>query len=286
MDNVRPLFSSQSPDMRLLQGLMEGEVITPSDPAWNDARRAWNLTVDQHPTAVAIPESVADVRQIVDFAREEGLRVAPQGTGHGAAALGALDETILAKLHRLRGVEIDASRRRARVEAGVIWSEVVEAAAEHGLAALAGSSPDVGVVGYTLGGGLSWLARKHGLGANQVTGAEIVTADGTHRRIDREHEPDLFWAIRGGGGDFGIVTALEFTLLPLTEVYAGILWFPVERSHEVLRAWRDWTAGVPEEMTSVGRIMQFPPLPVLPRRDPRQVVRARRGGLVRPGGRG
>ena len=265
MDNVRPLFTYQSPDMRLLQGLMEGNVITPDDPAWNDARRAWNLAVDQHPTAVAIPESVADVRQIVDFAREEGLRVAPQGTGHGAAALGGLDETILVKLHRLRGVEIDATRRRARVEAGVIWSEVVEAAAERGLAALAGSSPDVGVVGYTLGGGLSWLARKHGLGANQVTAAEIVTADGTHRRVDRDHEPDLFWAIRGGGGDFGIVTAVEFALLPLTRAStracSGI---PVERAHEVLRAWRDWTVGVPEEMTSVGRIMQLPPLPFFP----------------------
>ncbi len=115
-----------------------------------------------------------------------------------------------------------------------------------------------------LGGGLSWLARKHGIGANHVTAAELVTADGTLRRVDREHEPDLFWAIRGGGGDFGIVTALEFDLFPLTEVYAGVLWFPVERAGEVLRAWRDWTNGVPDEMTSVGRIMQFPPLPFFP----------------------
>jgi FAD/FMN-containing dehydrogenase len=213
--------------MRQLRGVIDGEVVTPGDAAWDEARRAWNLTVDQQPTAVAIPESVADVRQIVDFAREEGLRVAPQGTGHGAAALGSLEETILVKLHRLRGVEIDPERRSARVEAGVIWVEVVEAAAEHGLAALSGSSPDVGVVGYTLGGGLSWLARKHGIGANHVTAAELVTADGTLRRVDREHEPDLFWAIRGGGGDFGIVTALEFDLFALTDVYAGVLWFPV-----------------------------------------------------------
>jgi hypothetical protein len=264
MDNARPLFTPQSPDMRQLRGVIDGEVITPADAAWDEARRAWNLTVDQQPAAVAIPESAADVRQIVDFAREEGLRVAPQGTGHGAAALGSLEETILVKLHRLRGVEIDPERRSARVEAGVIWVEVVEAAAEHGLAALAGSSPDVGVVGYTLGGGLSWLARKHGIGANHVTAAELVTADGTLRRVDREHEPDLFWAIRGGGGDFGIVTALEFDLFALTDVYAGILWFPVERASEVLRAWRDWTNGVPDEMTSVGRIMQFPPLPFFP----------------------
>ncbi len=213
---------------------------------------------------MAIPASAADVAEIVEFARSEGLRVAPQGTGHGAATLGDLDDTILVKLHRLRGVTVDAERRVARVEAGAIWIDVVEAAAAHGLAALAGSSPDVGVVGYTLGGGLSWLARKHGLGANHVTAAEIVTADGTLRRIDRESDPDLFWAIRGGGGNLGIVTALEFGLLAYSEVYAGVLWFPVDRANEVLRRWRDWTEDVPDEMTSVGRILQFPPVPEFP----------------------
>jgi hypothetical protein len=264
MDNARPLLASHSPDLRQLRGLIDGDVVTPADADWDTARQAWNLTVDQSPTAVVIPDSVSDIEQIVDFARYEGLRVAPQGTGHGAAALGDLAETLLVKLHRLRGVEIDPVQRRARVQAGVIWSEVVEAAAAHGLSALAGSSPDVGVVGYTLGGGLSWLARKYGIGANHVTAAEIVTADGRQRRIDREHEPDLFWAIRGGGGDFGIVTALEFDLFPHGEVYAGALWFPVERARDVLRAWRDWAAGVPDELTSVGRIMQFPPLPFFP----------------------
>ena len=264
MDNARPLFAPQSPDMRQLRGVIDGEVITPADAAWDEARRAWNLTVDQQPAAVAIPESAADVRQIVDFAREEGLRVAPQGTGHGAAALGSLDETILVKLHRLRGVEIDPERRSARVEAGVIWVEVVEAAAEHGLAALSGSSPDVGVVGYTLGGGLSWLARKHGIGTNQVTAIELVTADGRLRRVDRDNDPDLFWALRGGGGAFGIVTAIEFNLVPLESVYAGHLFFPVERAAEVLKAWRDWTETVPDEITSVGRILQLPPIEEIP----------------------
>jgi FAD/FMN-containing dehydrogenase len=189
--------------------------------------------------------------------------VAAQGTGHGATSL-ELDDTILIKLHRLRGVTVDAERRVARVEAGSVWSDVVDAAAEHGLGALAGSSPDVGVVGYTLGGGLSWLARKHGLGANHVVAAELVTADGMVRRVDRENDPDLFWAIRGGGGNFGVVTALEIELFDYDDVYAGVLWFPVERAREVLRAWRDWTTLVPEEMTSVGRILQFPPLPHFP----------------------
>ena len=146
-------------DVDPLRAVLAGDVVTPEDEGWDAARQAWNLTVDQRPAAVVLPESARDVRDTVRFAYEVGLRVAPQGTGHGAAALGDLSDTILLKTERLRGVEIDAEARTARVAAGTIWIEVVEAAAEHGLAALAGSSPDVGVVGYTLGGGLSWLGR-------------------------------------------------------------------------------------------------------------------------------
>ena len=251
-------------DVGPLRELLDGEIVAPGDAGWDEARQAWNLTVDQRPAAVALPASAADVAGVVVFAREHGLRVAPQGTGHGAAAMGDLSDTILVRTSNMRRVEIDAEARKARVEAGVIWIEVVEAAAEHGLAALAGSSPDVGVVGYTLGGGLSWLGRKHGIGANQVTAVELVTADGDFVRTDAENEPDLFWAVRGGGGNFGVVTAIEFNLFPITEVYAGILWYPVERATEILNAWRAWTDDVPEEMTSVGRILQFPPIPEIP----------------------
>ena len=252
------------PDLTLLRDLLDGDVFAPGDDGWDEARRAWNLSVDQRPAAVALPESAEDVVTIVAFARANGLRVAPQGTGHGAAALDALDDTILLKTERMRGVTIDPETLTARAEAGVIWIEVVEAAAEHGLAALAGSSPDVGVVGYTLGGGLSWLARKHGIGANQVTAIEVVTAAGDLVRTDWANEPDLFWALRGGGGAFGIVTAIEFNLFPLEEVYAGILWYPVDRATEVLKVWRAWTEDLPDEMTSVGRILQFPPIPEIP----------------------
>jgi FAD binding domain-containing protein/berberine-like enzyme len=251
-------------DLSPLRDLIDGDVVAPGDYAWDEVRQAWNLSVDQRPAAVALPESAADVVAIVEFARARSLRVAPQGTGHGAAALDALDDTILLKTERMRGVTIDPVERIARAEAGVIWIEVVEAAAEHGLAALAGSSPDVGVVGYTLGGGLSWLARKHGIGANQVTAIEVVTPSGDLIRTDWANEPDLFWALRGGGGNFGIVTAIEFNLFPLEEVYAGILWYPVDRATEVLKVWRAWTDDLPDEMTSVGRILQFPPIPEIP----------------------
>src|SRR5207244_1322080 len=247
-----------------LRARLAGDVVTPADEAWDEARQAWNLAVDQRPVAVVLAESAADVAATIETARAAGLRVAPQGTGHNATPLGDLGDTVLLKTSRMRRVEIDAETQTARVEAGVRWREVVEAAAEHGLAALAGSSPDVGVVGYTLGGGLSWLGRKYGIGANSVTAVELVTADGRLVRADSENEPDLFWALRGGGGSFGVVTALEFRLYPLAQVYAGWLFFPIERAEEVLYTWR-WTLdSMPDEMTLVARFLRLPPIPDIP----------------------
>jgi FAD binding domain/Berberine and berberine like len=247
-----------------LRDLLDGDVVTRADAEWDDARLAWNLAADQRPAAVVFAESVADVITVVDYARAGGLRVTTQGTGHFASTLDPLADTILLKTTRMRGLEIDAEARVARVEAGVLWEDVTLAAAEHGLAALAGSSGDVGVVGYTLGGGLGWLARRYGLAANSVVAVELVTADGSRVRADRDTEPDLFWAVRGGGGSFGVVTAIEFALYPVPEVYAGILFFPFERAAELLGAWREWVDGAPDEVTSVGRLLQFPPLPQVP----------------------
>jgi len=251
-------------DFSQLRQRLMGAVTVPGDAAWDEARQAWNLSVDQRPVAVAEPETVADVVAIVDFARERGLRVAAQGTGHAAAAMTSLQNTILVKTHRMRVVEIDADARRARAQAGAMWADVAGPAAEHGLAALAGSSHDVGVVGYSLGGGLSWLARKLGLAANSVTAIQLVTSDGRVVVTDAHHDPDLFWALRGGGGNFGVVTAIEFELYEIAEVYAGMLAFPWERSREVLRAWREWTRTAPEEITTAARILQVPPLPTIP----------------------
>jgi FAD/FMN-containing dehydrogenase len=202
---------------------LRNKVVLPGDARFDDARRAWNLAIDQRPVAVVFPESAADMAVAVGYAAERGLRIAAQGTGHNAGPLGPLADTMLLRTDKMRGIRIDPVARTARTEAGVVWIDVVQAAAAHGLAALAGSSPDVGVTGYTLGGGLSFLGRKHGLAANNVIAAEMVTADGRLVRADPEHEPDLFWALRGGGGSFGVVTALEFRLFPVTRAYAGAL---------------------------------------------------------------
>jgi FAD/FMN-containing dehydrogenase len=244
---------------------LDGKLLTPAHPEFKHARQAWNLAVDQRPAAVVAAESPADVVATLSLARQNGLRVAAQGTGHGAAALGPLEDTILVKTNRLRAIEIDPRRRIARLESGVTWSEAAEAAAQHGLGLLAGSSPDVGVTGYTLGGGLSWLGRKHGLAVNSVHAIELVTADGRVVRADHDHEPELFWALRGGGGSFGVVTAVELRALPITDVYAGLLWWPIERGDEVLHGWGELTQReLPDELTTVGRYLKLPALPEVP----------------------
>jgi FAD/FMN-containing dehydrogenase len=212
------------------------KLVLPDDPRWQQARRAWNLAVEQQPAAVGLPESVDDVIAMIAYSAERGLRVAPQSTGHAAGALDDLSRTLLLRTSSMRGARVDPDARTAQVHAGTTWAEVTAAAAPHGLAALAASAADVGVLGYTLAGGVSWLSRRYGLASNSVTAAEVVTAHGAHIRTDSRHEPDLFWALRGGGGNFGVVTALEFTLYPLRDAYAGALFWPLERAHEILEA--------------------------------------------------
>ncbi|MFP5362632.1 MAG: FAD-binding oxidoreductase [Thermoleophilia bacterium] len=243
---------------------VRGTAFTPADEGWDSARAAWNLAVDQRPAAVAHPADEDDVSAIVAFARARGLRVAAQGTGHNANPLGSLESSVLLRTSAMRGVEVDAGRRVARVRAGDLWQDVVGVAAAHGLAPLAGSSPDVGVVGYSLGGGIGWLSRRYGLQANSITAVEVVTADGALVRADRDHEPDLFWALRGGGGNFGVVTALEFALYPVTEVYAGALAWDWSESERVLARWAEWAPTAPDEVTTAARILQLPPLPEIP----------------------
>jgi hypothetical protein len=241
-----------------------GRVATPDDPDWDEARAAWNLGADQRPDAVALVEGAEDIAATVSFALANDLRVAAQGTGHGAAPLAPLDDTILIKTERMRGVEVDAEAQTARVEAGVLAAELGEATGAQGLCSLPGSSPDVGVVGYTLGGGLSWLGRRHGFACNRVRAIELVTAAGEPRTVDADSDPELFWALRGGGGGIAIVSALHVELLPIAELYAGALLFPAEVGADAVRAFRDWAANAPEEITSIVRFVTPPPIPDVP----------------------
>jgi FAD/FMN-containing dehydrogenase len=248
-----------------LRDRVRGPVLAAGDGGWDEARATFNTLDDQRPALIVTPADVADVVAVVGFARERGLRVAPQRTGHNATPLGDLSGSVLLRTDALRAVTFDTARRIARVGAGVTWGEVVPALAEFGLAALHGSTPDVSVAGYATGGGVGWYGRAFGLAAHSLTAVDLVTADGRFRRVGARHEPELFWALRGGGGgNFGVITAVEFRVFPVPDLHAGALFFPWERSAEVLHAWRDWTSTVGEETTSVARMMQFPPTPDVP----------------------
>ena len=251
-------------ELRTLRALSHGSVFGPGDEGYDEARLAWNLAADQRPAAVVFPENESDVAFALAYAQEAGLRVSVQGTGHNPLPLGDMSGMLLIRTTRMKRVEIDAEARIARVQPGAIWADVAVPANEHGLAALVGSSPDVGVVGYSLGGGIGYLGRKYGIQTNSVTAIELVTPDGEHLRVDGENDEDLFWALRGGGGNFGVVTAMEFRLYPVEEVYAGWLVWPWERSREVIEAWAEWTETTPDEVTSMARIMQLPPIDEVP----------------------
>jgi len=249
---------------RALGTTFEGRVVTAGDGEWDVARRAFNLAIDQRPALIAFPRSATDVAAAVRFAVDNGLRVAPQVGGHNAGPLGDLSGSILLKTTEMNSFEVEADRRHARAEAGVRWGPLVDVISPEGLVPLSGSARDVSVVPYSLGGGLGWLGRKLGLQANAVTAVELVTADGRQLRADHDNEPDLFWGLRGGAANFGIVTAIEFELFPLPEMYGGSLFFPFERASEVVHAWREWGLTLPDEVSTTMKLVRFPPLPTIP----------------------
>jgi len=252
-------------DKGALNGNFAGTIVSPGDADWDQARAAWNLTADQHPAAVAYVESADDVVAAVNFARANGLGIAAQGTGHGAGPRAALEGSILLKTERMKAIEIDAENGVGRYEAGVLWMDANPAAGEHGLANPSGSAPDVGVVGYTTGGGFGWLGRRFGLACNSVRAIELVSADGEQRRVDADHDADLFWALRGGGGSYGIVTAIEFGLAELREVFAGSVIYPAGGStSEIIDRYFEWARTLPAEVTSIVRFLRLPPLPQIP----------------------
>ena len=247
-----------------LRGLCAGAVELPGDPGYDATRLPWNVAVDQRPAAVVHPTSAEQVAEVVRVAAELGLRVAPQGTGHNAGPLGPLHETVLLRTSAMRAVHVDVERKVARVEAGALWLDVVEAVAPHGLMALHGSSPDVGVVGYTLGGGMGWYARQLGLATNTVVSVDLVLADGSRLHADADTNADVFWAVRGGGGNFGIVTSLELRLFDIPTAYAGMLLWDQTHAERVLRTWSAWTQDAPDCVTTSFRMLNLPPMPELP----------------------
>ncbi|MEW9550058.1 FAD-binding oxidoreductase [Nonomuraea sp. NPDC050783] len=241
---------------------LKGRVLSPGDDGFEQAALPWNRAVRQRVAAVVEAEDAADVAAVVRRAAAAGLRVTTQPSGHGAAT--GLDGEVLLRTSRMRAVEVRPAERVARVEAGASWGELLAAAAKHGLTGLAGSSPIVSVTGYSLGGGLSWFGRAWGLGGNAVRALEVVDAEGVASRVTADSDPELFWALRGGGGDFAVVTALELELFPAPRLYGGRVMWPAARAAEVMAAFREITATAPEELTVWFTLVQFPPFPEVP----------------------
>jgi len=249
-----------APGRDLVAGLLgagfNGAVWLPGEAEYDVQRRAIVPSVDSRPAVVAEAFSRSDVQAVVHAAREYGVPVAVQATGHGTRL--SADGGILLKTTRMTAVFVDPERRIAKVAPGARWGAVLDAARQFGLAPLSGSSRDVGVTGYTLGGGVGWLARKYGFAADSVIRAEVVTADGRVVTATAEQHPDLFWAIRGGTGNFGIVTSLEFRLYPVRQVHAGIVYYGIDRAAEILRRYRDWTATIPNELSTAVVLTRVP----------------------------
>ncbi|MFB1298836.1 FAD-binding protein [Mycobacterium sp. pW049] len=247
-----------------LQANTSGRTFSAETPGYDDALAVFNTCVRHRPAVVVTAAGPDDVREAVTFASRHGLRVAVLHTGHGPT-VAAGDDTLMISTRNMVGVEIDAMRRVARVQAGLRFGQLVDVAAAFGLAPLAGSAPSVGVVGYTLAGGASpTLGRKFGWASDHVSAIDVVTSDGRLRRATARADADLFGALLGGKSNFGVVTAMEFALFPVEQIYAGSLFYAGEHTRSVLEAYRQFTVSAPDDISTAATILNFPPLPDLP----------------------
>lgn len=243
---------------------LRGELILPGDAGYEAARRVWNGMIDKRPALIARCAGPEDVIAAVNFARERALLVAVRGGGHNVAGNATCDGGLVIDLSRMRAVRVDAARRTARAEGGATWGDFDAATQAHGLATTGGAVSTTGIAGLTLGGGVGWLARRFGLTCDNLLSVELVTADGRLLTASAEDHADLFWGVRGGGGNFGVVTAFEYQLHPVGTVLGGMVLYPMEQATELAHFYRDFAAAAPEELASLLVFFVAPPLPSLP----------------------
>jgi FAD/FMN-containing dehydrogenase len=247
-----------------LRSQVTGEVIEPGDEAYEEARKVLNGMIDKRPRVIVRAATTADVAAAVDFARDRGMDVAVRGGAHSVPGFGTTDDGIVIDLTRMNTVNVDPDARTARAGGGTTWGVFNEATGAHGLATTGGIISTTGVGGLTLGGGIGYLARGRGLSCDNLVSAEIVTADGHTLRASEAENEDLFWAIRGGGGNFGVVTEFEFRLHPVNEIYGGPIFFEAEDAGDILRFYRDFIQDAPEEFGGFPAWQIAPPLPFIP----------------------
>ena len=248
-----------------LQSEFGGPVIQPGDAAYDSARRVWNGAIDRHPGLVARATGVADVRAAVRFARSQGLPLAVRGGGHNVAGTAVCDGGVVLDCSLMKGIWVDPAARTVRAQAGLLWSELDRETQGFGLATTGGIISHTGIAGLTLGGGLGWLMRKHGLAADNLLAADVVTADGECLRASEREHADLWWGLRGGGGNFGVVTSFAYRLHPVGPiVLAGVVLYAAASAREVLGRYRDFVANAPDELTTIAVLRIAPPAPFLP----------------------
>jgi FAD/FMN-containing dehydrogenase len=250
-----------------LKGGFKGEILLPNDGAYESARKIWNATIDKHPTVIARCATTSDVVHAVNFARDNGLLLAVRGGGHNIAGNAMCDDGIVIDLSQMKTARVDPGARRVTIEGGATLADLDAATQAHGLATPVGINSTTGVAGLTLGGGFGWLSRKHGMTVDNLESAEVVTATGEVVRASATERPDLFWALRGGGGNFGVVTRFEFRLHPVgPDVLSGLIVYPISEAKSVLQQYRDFVSKAPEELAVWAVLRQAPPLPFLPER--------------------
>ena len=249
---------------RDLRAQLHGELIQPGDDGYEAARRVYNAMIDRRPALIARCADVADVVAAVNFARTHDLTLAVRGGGHSGPGLGTCDDGLVIDLSRMKAIQVDPENRTARVEGGCLWGEVDKATHPFGLATPSGFISSTGVGGLTLGGGIGYLSRAHGLTIDNLLSVEMVLADGSVVTANAEEHPDLFWAVRGGGGNFGVVTAFEFRLHPIGTVYGGPMLWPMEQAAELLKFWRDFILNAPEDINGWFGFITVPPAPPFP----------------------
>jgi FAD/FMN-containing dehydrogenase len=251
-------------DVSELAADFRGRLVGPDDDGYEELRHVWNGTVDRRPACIVQCSGVADVVAAVGFARERELPVAVRGGGHSIPGHSTCDDGIVIDLSPMQGVWVDPERKTARAQGGVTWGLFDREAGAHGLGVTGGQITHTGIAGLTLGGGIGWLMRKHGLTCDNLVSADVVTADGQLLRAGEDENPDLFWALRGGGGNFGVVTSFEYRLHPVGIIFGGLVAYPDERSVEILQLYRDVTASAPDELTLYAVFTTLPPLPFIP----------------------
>ena len=250
-----------TPDPALLDdlaGRISGRVLAPADDGFDAARRVHNGLVDRNPAVIIRCRSAADAAAGVRFARSAGLDVCVRGGGHNVAGRAVVDGAVMIDLAEMKGIQVDPDARTVRAEGGVTWAELNGAAAEHGLAVTGGAISSTGIAGLTLGGGLGWLMAKHGLAADNLLAVELVTADGEVLEVTEDSAPDLFWALRGGGGNFGIATTFTYRAHPLDMVTGGLIAHPFEAAGDMLRFYRDAAAAANDDTTVFAGVVHAP----------------------------